>query len=286
MTTGPTGTEAAAVVNISMYTFCPLNILTLSSILVTIGLIVWATLIRDGVALVALGAMSVSTSLACLSSQWHPELSQRPTTAKVPPGDIVIKTRGAAFVVVHCKEEITRELYAGTEKCRYVLGEEWHKGLVATSTVLLMVSVVLLGNCGWTMQAAIGAAYVILNLLYWGVPLIVKQKNNWDMGRYDVREGHLTRGGLQGAHLPYDDGSGNQAQPSFTRTLWYAIQETKETGWIEAGHLAPKSKAWKRWLDEAKENCDNIHWDPVETKDRLMKKAAEELEAESNKQAA
>lgn len=125
--------------------------------------------------------MSVSTSLACLSTQWHPQLSHRSTNAEVPPGDVVIKTSGAAFVVVHCAEEI---LYGGTETCHYVT---YHKGLVAgTGTILLMISVVLLGNCQWTMQAAIGSAYIILNLLYWGVPLIAPQRTSWNMRRYKV----------------------------------------------------------------------------------------------------
>jgi hypothetical protein len=279
---GPAAAEKIQTVKIPMHAFCPLNILTLSSIIITIGLIVWAVIIRDGVALVALATMSLSTSLACLSSQWYPGLCQRPTNAEVPPGDLVIKTRGAAFVVVHCNEEITRELYAGTEKCHYVLGEEWHKGLVATSTVMLMVSVVLLGNCQWTMQAAIGAGYIILNLLYWGVPLVAKQKNDWDMRRYDVRECNRINDKSGDAHLPYSDGGSGQVQPSFTRTLWYAIQETREITWIEAGHLAPKSAAWKKWLDEAKENCDQPDWDPIAAKNRLMREAVERLKTAPN----
>lgn len=44
--------------------------------------------------------------------------------------------------------------------------------------VLLMVAVVLLGNCGWNSQVLVGAAYVILNGVYWVMGL-VKPENFW-----------------------------------------------------------------------------------------------------------
>ncbi|KAI9776794.1 MAG: hypothetical protein M1839_009345 [Geoglossum umbratile] len=269
-----TGTDGGEVVKIPMHKFCALNILTIGSILLTIGLFIWAMLIHDGVACVALASISLSASIACLASQWRPELSQRPTKAAVPRGDVVIKTRGAAFVVVHCEEEITRELYAGTEKCNYQVGEQWYKVLVAISTVLLMVAVVLLGNCEWTMQAAIGAAYIILNGLYWGVLLVAKPTTYWDMRRYNVRIRHETRGGLRGAHVVNE-----HSRASFTRTLWYAIQETREVGWVVEGDLAPRSLTWKKWLAMAKENCDDADWDAVGAKDKLMQGAASDHDA-------
>lgn len=204
-------TAAGDVASVPMYLLCPLNIVTACSILMTSGLIVWAACIRDGPAFVALVAISISTSLACLSSQWRPELTRRPTMVKVPPGDVIIKTRGAAFVVVKCTEEITRELYGGTEKCNYVIGNEWHKALVTTSTVLLMVSVVLLGNSGWTMQAAIGTTYIILNILYWGIPLIGRHMDTWDLRAIQSGAMHET-GDAECA--PFISGSVRQVGPS------------------------------------------------------------------------
>ncbi|KAI9767679.1 MAG: hypothetical protein M1840_005551 [Geoglossum simile] len=263
------GTDGDELVKLRMNRFCALNLLTVCSILMTLGLLGWAVRIKDGVACVALTSISISASLACYASQWRPELSQRPSKTEVPCGDVVIKTRGAAFVVVHCTEEITRELYAGTEKCNYQVGEDWYKVLVGMGTVLLMVAVVLLGNCKWTMQAAIGAAYIILNGLYWGISLAAKQ-TIWDMKRYKVKHRFETRGKLRNAHVTEGD-----TRASFTRTLWYAIQETKEVGWVLDGDLAPRSAAWREWLAMAKENCDNAKWDAVGAKDELMREAAQ-----------
>jgi len=58
--------------------------------------------------------------------------------------------------------------------------------MVATSTALLMVAIVLLGNCEWVMQAAIGASYIILNTAYWALPLLGSLRKNWDLSRYNI----------------------------------------------------------------------------------------------------
>ncbi|EAW07122.1 uncharacterized protein ACLA_018260 [Aspergillus clavatus NRRL 1] len=245
---------------------CALNVVIWVSVFMTIGLFIWAGLIHDGVAMIALVTMSLSTSLACLSSEWYPVLSHRPTTARVPRGDIVISTRNGAFVVVKCSEEITRELYGGTEKCRYVFGETWHRILLGTSTVLLMASVLLFSNCGWTMQAAIGIAYIILNILYWAVPLVMHRKSTWDMSRYEIKSRVVK---------PRSDSC--EGPSSYTETLWYAIRETERTDWVINGKLAPSSEAWRKWLDEARDNCHpGSKWDAVAAKNRLMHEAAQD----------
>ncbi|RHZ54422.1 hypothetical protein CDV55_100871 [Aspergillus turcosus] len=245
--------------------FCALNVVNWISVVMTIGLFVWAGLIQDGLAMVALVTMSLSTSLACLSSEWYPVLSHRPTDAKVPRGDIVIATRNGAFVVVRCDEEITRELYGGTETCRYAFGDTWHRVLLGTSTVLLMGSVILFNNCGWTMQAAIGLAYIILNILYWAVPLMMHRKSTWDMSRYEIKRAA-------------PKARPTKRMPSYTETLWYAIRETGRTEWVENSKLAPSTDAWRKWLQEALSNCyDGSTWDPVDAKDRLMREAAESM---------
>lgn len=297
-TSKPTEPTKPIKITIPMRIACPLNILTFLSTLMTVGLLIWAAIIHDGVACIAIFTISVSTCLACQSSQWRPQLTRRPTNAKVPEGDMVIKTRGAALIVVHCHERISRELYTGTEKCEYVHEEKIWSAMVATSTMLLMISVVLLGNCKWTMQAATGAAYIILNGLYWALPIISKsgwakwsgeEKHNWDMSRYRVEQLHpapaiIGRPGLTDVPAEVSKAlltvKGNE--PSFTRTLAYAIQATKETSWVKVAKFAPVSDAWSKWLDEAQKYHSDPLWDPVEAKDRFMKEAVEAEEARQN----
>ncbi|OOF94277.1 hypothetical protein ASPCADRAFT_208792 [Aspergillus carbonarius ITEM 5010] len=244
-------------VTIPLRKLCPLNLVTLISILMTIGLFIWAGMIHDGVALVGLAAMSLSTSSACLSAQWYPRLATRPTKTQVLDGDIVMKTRHGAFVVVKCTEEITRELYGGAESCRYVFQGRAHQVLLACSTVLLMASIILFSNCGWTMQIAVGAAYIILNILYWALALLTEPQDTWDMSRFIVR--HMEQ----------------KVTSSYTRALWEAIRETKEVEWVRKGEdLAPKTRAWDKWLKEAGVECrkPKTDWDPEAARDRLMAK--------------
>ena len=255
------------VIHVPLKRACALNLVIIASVIMTAGLFAWAGSIGDGVAMIAIATMSLSTSLACLSSSWKPVLSARPTSAEVPPGDIVISTRNRAMVVVHCTEEITRELYSGTENCRYRLSDRPHRALLGTSTVLLMASVVLFSNCRWTMQTAIGVSYMILNILYWAVPLLMDRRDTWDMSRYEVKQ--------RGPVFPP-----SRKKPSLTQTLWYAIQETGRTEWVRTGNLAPTSPWWDRWLEEALKNCEDVAWDPVEAKDRWMAMAAQTSKAE------
>ncbi|RAL01861.1 uncharacterized protein BO80DRAFT_492875 [Aspergillus ibericus CBS 121593] len=249
--------DSKGTVTIPLWKLCPLNLVTLISILMTIGLFIWAGVIHDGVALVGLATMSLSTSSACLSAQWYPRLATRPTKVKVDPGDIVMKTRHGAFVVVKCTEEITRELYGGAESCHYVFQGRSHQVLLACSTVLLMASIILFSNCGWTMQIAIGVAYIILNILYWATALLTEPQDTWDMSRFDVKE------------------TNRKITGSYTSALWEAIRETGEVDWVrKGGDLAPVTTAWDKWLKMAGIECQNPEstWDPEQAKDELMAK--------------
>ncbi|PLN79665.1 hypothetical protein BDW42DRAFT_186601 [Aspergillus taichungensis] len=256
-TTTATAEPPDEVIHVPFKRPCAIDFVIIASVIITAGLFVWAGSIGDGVAMIAIATMSLSTSLACLSSSWQPVLSARPTSAEVPNGDIVISTRNRAMVVVHCTEEITRELYCGTEDCRYRLSDRPHRALLGISTVLLMVGVVLFSNCRWMMQTAIGVSYMILNILYWAVPLLMDRRDVWDMSRYVIEQ--------RGPMFPP-----SRNKPSLTQTLWYAIQETRRTEWARTSNVAPVSQWWDRWLEEALKNCRDITWDPVEAKDVLM----------------
>jgi len=155
-------------------TLSPLNIISLLSFMWTIGLIIWARYLLDGTAIVALATISCASSIVGYASWWSPVLMKRTFKSKVPAGDVIIRTREGAFLLVKCNEDVARELYTGTEECQYYVGTQQYRILVAIGTFLLMVSVVLLGNCNFAMQAAIGASYIVLNGAFWGSSLIRK----------------------------------------------------------------------------------------------------------------
>jgi hypothetical protein len=248
----------------------PLNVLSVGSFFLTIGLLIWAALIEDGTACVAVGTISLASSIVGYASWWSPELMNRNFRSKVPPGDMIIRTREGAFLLVRCNEDVARELYIGTEECVYKVQTQRYRVLVGFGTFLLMVSVVLLGNCNFTMQAAIGVSYIALNGLFWGSSLVEK-KGFWDLSSYEWED--ITPADALNADIKQDDTLGGR--PSFTRTMWYAIRETKKIGWVKRGGAAPSTPQWDKWLIVAEENAkkDNRKWNAVEQREIIVGQA-------------
>lgn len=241
-------------------TFSFVNILTVASTLCTLALLIWSVIREDGPACVAISVISTTSSCVGLASYWHPLLTERLYKSEVPPGDIVIRTRNGAFVIVHCTEEVARELYVGAEDCAYVLDTRTSQVLTGTGTILLMVGVVLVGNCSFELQLALGAFYIALNALYW-VAALLNPRLNWDLKtRYQWELGNT------------------QHCLSYTLTLYHAIIAASrikkdeigdiKTSWVRTGMAAPDTPVWNRWLDEVAEKGNTevggVPWDPVE----------------------
>ncbi|KAK3950509.1 hypothetical protein QBC32DRAFT_13506 [Pseudoneurospora amorphoporcata] len=240
----------------------PMHVINVFSFLITIAILITSAYWHDGAAVTAIVTISVSASVMGYASWWYPLLMARQANAKVPPGDVVIRTREGAFLVVKCTEEVARELYQGTEECRYV-STKYHRLFMGIAMVLLMVAVVLLGNCRWSSQALIGGAYVLLNSIYWVCGLL-PQRFFWDLSRYTITD-----------VTPEDVKSNdkNDVPPNFTRTLWYAIRETKKDAWVDRSGALPGTLQWKKWLEEALSaaNEGNHDWDAVGRKDAIMR---------------
>ncbi|KAK4458020.1 hypothetical protein QBC42DRAFT_28828 [Cladorrhinum samala] len=252
--------------------YSPTHILSVISCLLTVGIIIAASYWKDGTAILAIAIISIASSVVCYASWWQPILMNRGTNAKVTEGDVVIRTREGAFILIRCTEEVARELYSGTVECRYI-SHKFHRLYMGLGMVLLMVAIVLLGNCGWNSQAFIGGSYILLNGLYWVMGLI-PPKHFWDLTRYDVKD--VTPNDAKNAHIQPQAPAG-EGVPSFTRTLWYAVRETKHGAWVERSGAMPRTDEWKKWLNEAVEQSKNDNgqnWDAVGRKDDIMQSAA------------
>lgn len=246
--------------------FSPLSILTIFSFLLTVGLFVWAILLRDGVAALSIGCMSLTSVCTGIAFWWKPKLATRKFATSVPKGDIVLKTRGCAFVVVHCDENIARQLYTGTDEVKYYVNNRTSRVLVGFGTLFLMVAVVLLGNCNFAMQAAIGASYLGLNGLYWLTSLL-PSRWFWHMAAYKVERDETLPHHMMNAH---EEDELNKVPACYTRTLWYAIHKSKGSKWIGASNV-PETEAWKRWVEDAIKNANDEKWPAVQKKDEYMK---------------
>lgn len=221
-------------------TSSPLNLLSIFSCVLTIGLFILSVLEKDGVACVALVTISLASSIVGYASMWKPELMKRNSDIDVPRGDVVIRTREGALIVVKCDENVSRELYTGTEKCVYVVQNvRGYRVLVGMGTFLLMVSVVLLGNCNFSQQVAIGGSYIVLNGLFWGAALMPK-RTLWNMSLYEIKQDK----DAPEAELGDGQDEDPEMRPSFTRTMWYAIRETESIGWVRRIGAAPVTPQW------------------------------------------
>ncbi|KAB5542900.1 hypothetical protein GE09DRAFT_1133850 [Coniochaeta sp. 2T2.1] len=255
--------------------YSPVHVLSFLSFLLSLALVGTAVYWKDGTAIVAVGAISVASSVIGYASWWQPILMNRSHTNQVPRGDVVIRTREGAFVLIRCTEEVARELYSGTEECMYYVSEKSYPAYMGIGTVLLMISVVLLGNCNWNSQVFIGASYITLNGLYWAMGLLPREYF-WDMSRYKCVD--VTPEDAKNAHTTTNPEDQREGAKSYTRTLWYAIRETGKTAWVERSGAAPGTKQWREWLHEAHRAArkKQRNWPSVERKDEIMKSSLAE----------
>ncbi|EHK99578.1 hypothetical protein M7I_4545 [Glarea lozoyensis 74030] len=143
-----------------------------------------------------------------------------------------------------------------------------YRVLVGIGTFLLMISVVLLGNCDFPMQAAIGGSYIALNGAFWLISLLGKDAF-WDMSVYECTDITPSDAAFaEESHPPDVEGIA-----SYTRSLWYAIRETGgETAWARISGAAPQTKEWRDWLTEAGEKAkvSERYWPAVERRGVLI----------------
>ncbi|KAI0839727.1 hypothetical protein F5Y06DRAFT_264465 [Hypoxylon sp. FL0890] len=249
--------------------YSPLHILSVFSVVLTGGIIGFAAYWQDGTAIIAVSLVALASSVVGWASWWRPILMNRSHTNRVPAGDVIIRTREGAFLLVKCTEEVARELYSGTEECEYHVSGRAYRVLMALGTCLLMISVILLGNCKWYTQIFIGCSYIVLNGVYWAMGLLPKSYF-WDLSRYNIRD--ITPKEAENAHTTTSDDP-REGVKSFTRTLWFAIRETQRTAWVNRSGSAPDTPQWRKWLAEAEQaaKAGNTKWPAVARKDEIMK---------------
>jgi hypothetical protein len=89
----------------------PLNAIAFASFFLSVGLVVWAAAIEDGVAVVGITLMSINSPLLCIGSYWKsPPIWGLPYDEE-PRGDVVFRSPGGSITVVRCGEYHARQIY-------------------------------------------------------------------------------------------------------------------------------------------------------------------------------
>ncbi|KAI1102950.1 hypothetical protein F4804DRAFT_342870 [Jackrogersella minutella] len=182
----------------------PLNVILFLSFLLTIGLVVAGCLWNDGTAVIAIALLSIASSIIGYGAWWTPRTN---------------------FLVIKCTKTVSHELYSGSQKCDYKFDGFRYRLFTIAGAILIMPSVILLGNCSFNMQLLCGASYMALDIVYWL--------------RYTIS-----------VITPADTADYVNGVPSCGKTLWYAIREAKDKSWVERIGAVPNTnkEQWKQWL--------------------------------------
>ena len=147
--------------------FSPASMIALASCVLSVCLLIWAALIRDGVAVVGIIIMSFTAPILCAGSRYDLQTSD-PLPSEMGAGDVVFRTRDGAFTIIHCNEDISQLLYFARETPEHAMNLYTNRlsgGVVGG--LMLIVGIALFGDCSsCTMQAALAVTYTLLNVVY------------------------------------------------------------------------------------------------------------------------
>lgn len=246
--------------------FAPQSLLAVFGCIQSAFLLALAISYRDGMAILAVGLLSLLSTLVGIGNKWHLRLHKRNLQGPVPDGDVVIRYPKGNFLVVQCTEEIARELYFAPEAIDYLVTRPSVYRLISlVGTMMIMFGVICLANAQIQLQLAFAAAYISLNAAYWLVAAL-PSKMNWDMSCFRIDKQQFSKSksdidatkwkkeGDKGSPEPREKDPKTFADynPTFTWALWRAIATTKKIGWVEHSSATPNSPAWKHWMQDAK----------------------------------
>jgi hypothetical protein len=265
-------------------TWGPLGIVALMGCMFSCVLLGLAVHKKDGFAFLANIILSTLSSLVGYSQKWRLDLQKRAARGKyTPPGDVVIRYMKGSFLVVSCDEDVARQLYIAPENVNYLVKNQWQYRIISlVGTIMLMFGVIFLANSSTWMQLCFAVAYIVMNALYWIVAAL-PPRIHWDTSCFKVSDQAIEiRPGIQDAptrtnsmraengkgdisidepHMMYPaerpKKAGNHGNKfvdynsTFTWAIWKAILVTQSIDWVLASDAAPKSDAWRIWLNEA-----------------------------------
>jgi hypothetical protein len=232
----------------SIKRFGPLAILALIGFALSVTLLVLSIVLKDAMSLIATLLLSFLSTNTGIANKWSPTPNDPKPDPHSPDGDVVIKYPQGAFIVVKCEERTARYLYFNpSERCIYaVKSTTIYRGLSLISTLFLMGGVICLANAKIQTQTAFAASYMFINIVYWIVAALPPAKH-WDLSRLEVSEIQVSGG------TPPRTARLDNVPPTYTEALWKAIAVTGTSNWVKEAGWAPRTPAWKDWLNEAEE---------------------------------
>ncbi|KAK4225751.1 hypothetical protein QBC38DRAFT_420686 [Podospora fimiseda] len=211
--------------------------------ILTLVLVLIVSLRKDGPALLAITLMGLASSIIGYANSW--ELHHLPSLpSHSNPTQLItriFRTPQFGILIIKYSPSVDLEFYGNflqTQYYRVSIGPLYGL-LMALGHITLMASVIMLSNASWQSQVMIAAAYVVLNVLYWGVTLLPKRLL-WDLrGRFEVRD-----------VTPWDHSRG-EVEDGWVRMVWLAIREVGVEKWAEGWGYGVEERVWREWVGEA-----------------------------------
>lgn len=261
-------------------TYAPLTGLSILGFAESVILVALSFYYRDGMSLLATLFLSFLSTLIGISNKWKLVGAKRlDPDARTPPGDVVIRYPQGSFLVVKCDEGIARELYFAPEDMNYLIKQDAiYRLLSLIGTLMLMFSVVALGNSKNVCQVAFGASFVLLNAAYWMVAAL-PARLHWDTSNFVVHRQRLEvteeeEPSTEPTERRFSEAAGKASRKiekfrrtkvftykskTYTQALWKVIALTRNIDWVRKGNAAPTTESWDQWLRDALEVSQNGH---------------------------
>ena len=213
-----------------------MTFLAITSFLGWVGLLAYAIILRDGMAvlaLVLLGLVSSTTHILLYHKIELPPWNPTRPFGDLPKSDLVIQHPKGAFQIIECEEEIARRIFLHPETCDYwIKDERIYRLLAMPATLALMVGAICLSNAKSELQLYFACALVSLNAAHWFVAA-QKEEVHWDWSSIKVEETKRSNSN------------------NYLNSLWEVIYSTGSTRWVKAAKIAPDNQAWDEWIIEA-----------------------------------
>ncbi|KAJ3576911.1 hypothetical protein NPX13_g3554 [Xylaria arbuscula] len=246
--------------------------LLLSSVILTYGLIVTVGVLRDWTGLLALVLLCFFTSIGSLARRnrlafrmplWKPE------SAPPEPRHVVLII-GTRIVVIRTTKYLEEVILWGNPREIPIFQSSTRAWLHFISFFSYMAGLFLLANATPETQVAFATILAIISLSLLHPEYTDFPRSHSIIPSFKIETHREFLPGCEDAASYKHDLRGEEAFPSFTRTLWYAIYATKSIRWVVRARCVPSNDKWLLWLDEAYKNIGDINWPAVHEMERIM----------------
>ncbi|KAE9963524.1 hypothetical protein BLS_009206 [Venturia inaequalis] len=230
----------------------------------SVVLLALAVTYRDGIGILAVALLSLVSTLVGVGHKWSPSFRRKINAHGPSTMSYILRYLNGSFVVVQCSEALGSQLFldGNTANLEYLVNERVHHYLSTCCTVMLMLGILAVANSQIQTQIAFACAYISLNAAYLAMTN-TSARTHWDLSSLKIRRQKINVHGFSEhrhsfPEVPEAKDPWINYNFMYTEALWKAIAVTKNSEWCKQSSAVPSTAVWKRWLNEAQEEAQNV----------------------------